>query len=151
MLTLAYKLSSDWARPAREIDLANADETTLRYDAFPGDVTFEVGGADFSARWGWVPVLDFALALRAVAGALVSTDREQLGFTESDAEIDFRRQGDVIRVEADYAPGTGEVPLVDLSLESERFLARMITELTASYPPLGENTFVRELSRELAV
>jgi len=62
MITLDYRLSPlPGDRTDRE--LVSASESELRYSLFLGDVVFRVGDADFSANWGWVPVLDFALGL----------------------------------------------------------------------------------------
>jgi hypothetical protein len=149
MITLDYDLSPEWNRRTTEIELRSADETTLRYDCFLGDAVFVVDGADFSARWGWVPVLDFALGLRAIAGGLVSEAEELFEFTESDAAIEFRRQGDTVRIEADYASAAAEVRHVEFSLQAEQFVARVVADLTGRYPDLASNPFVVALSRGL--
>jgi hypothetical protein len=70
-----YKLSSEWNRRTQTVDLRGADEMTLRYDCFLGDVVFSVDEADFSARWDWVPVFDFALSLRAIDLLPAGVDR----------------------------------------------------------------------------
>lgn len=151
MITLGYELSPSWNRRAGAVDLRAADEMTLRYDCFLGDVVFEVGGADLSARWGWVPVLDFALSLRAIAGGLVVDAHETFEFTESDATIEFERQDENVRLDASYAPAGAEVSHVELSLQAERFLARVVDELRRSYPELSENTFIAGVSRGLSL
>lgn len=63
-----------------------------------GDVIFIVYEVDLSARWGWVPVLDFALGLDAIVDALApeGAGDEVFEFTESDATIVFRRDGDKV-------------------------------------------------------
>jgi hypothetical protein len=149
MITLDYELSPDWNRRTTKIDLRSADEMTLRYDCFLGDVVFVVDGADFSARWGWVPVLDFALGLRAIASGLVSKAQELFEFTESDAVIEFRRQGDLLRIEAGYASAAAELRRVEFSLHVERFVARLVADLAGRYRELGSNPFIVALSRDL--
>jgi hypothetical protein len=150
-IVLDYELS--WNRRASEVDLRTADETALRYRCFLGDVVFLVDESDFSARWGWVPILDFAMSLRTMAGGLVDgpSQKQSFEFTESDAELVFEREGSMVKIEANYVPVTAEVPHVDLSVDAERFLARVIRELERSYPALAENAFVAGLLRDLAV
>ncbi len=151
MITLGYELSPSWNRRAGAVDLRVADEMTLRYDCFLGDVVFEVDGADLGARWGWVPVLDFALSLRAIAGGLVVDARETFEFTESDAAIEFERQAENVTLEASYAPARAVVSHVELSLQAERFLARVVNDLTRSYPELSDNKFIAGVSRGLSL
>lgn len=142
MIRLDYELSPDWNRSATGAELQCADETALRYDCFLGDVVLILDGTDFSAQWGWVPVLDFALGLRAVADGLDNGVKELFEFTESDAAIVFRRQDDMIRVEVDYAGLAAEVSYVDFSLAVERFLARVVADLVNTCTELASNPFI---------
>jgi len=48
---------------AEEFTWENVPDWALRYDCFLGDVRFLKGDVDFSTRWGWVPVWDFALSM----------------------------------------------------------------------------------------
>lgn len=148
-LELDYRLTPG-GTPAG-VDLASADEATLRYTCFPGDIRFVAGRADFSAPWGWVPVLDFAVSLRAIAAQLVTEGHQTFEFTESDAEIDFVRRDALVAVCANYATGAAEVRHADLSLAAEGFLARVVGELTDLFPALGANPYVQRLAAELAV
>ena len=152
-IVLSFELSESWNRGSSGLDLRAADETTLRYRCFLGDVAFKVGDADFSARWGWVPVLDFAMSLRAIAASMVDAAKAEqtLEFTESDAEIGFEREGPIVKIEANYVPATAVVSYVDLSVAVEGFVARVVRELEQCFPPLAENAFVARLARDLAV
>lgn len=109
-----------------------------------------MNAVDFSARWGWVPVLDFALGLRCAAIELVGGSSVSFEFTESDATIDFAaNQGDVI-VSATYTGGHARIPTNELRSSAESFLARTITELTANERSLAHNPFVARVARELS-
>ena len=89
---LDYRLSEDWDE--NSTDLAAADETDLRYYAATGDIIFRKDQTDLSARWGWIPLIDFALALREIAEALAVTEgSETFEFTESEATLRFDRRG----------------------------------------------------------
>lgn len=145
MITLDYKLSSDW-RPF-EIDLRTADEMTLRFDAFPGDVVFRVGAVDLSAQWGWVPVLDFALALETIAQRLANHRHELFEFTESGATIDFRQNGDdAVTISPSYTQRSAQIERAQLERAATTFADRVCEELGARHPALAENAFFSELS-----
>lgn len=148
---LDYEILGEWDRESSQRDLRAADNMTLRYDLFLGDFVFKVGDADLSTHWGWVPVLDFAIALRLIARRLAagSDAIETFEFTESDAEIVFRRTGQVVEIEADYAEAKGQTSVSELSKQAERFCSRVVRELTDRYPQLAENAIVADLSREL--
>ena len=143
MVTLDYKLSADWN--PHELDLRAADELTLRYDAFPGDVVFRVDDEDFSAQWGWVPVLDFALALGTVTERLDSHDHELFEFTESGATIDFRRDDGPIAISASYTQALARIPLFELSNAVDEFFDRVAEGLQAEHPQLAENEYFTSL------
>lgn len=143
MLRLDYALSSAWNASA-DVDLASAEEWVLRYDCFLGDVIFMVYEMDLSARWGWVPVLDFVLALDAIVDALALGDEaeELFEFTESDASISFRRSGDLVEIAASYVPGVATVSCADLRGETKRFLLRVLEDLIGQHRELAANPFI---------
>jgi hypothetical protein len=150
-VALDYRLDPAWRRRWEDLDLRAADEMTLRYRCFLGDVLFAINGADFSARWGWVPVLDFALALRTIVAALGTAGEETFEFTESEATINFARTGGGVRIAADYTSTVADIQYVEFSREAERFLARVIKELVSDHSELGENAFISAVSRELTL
>lgn len=150
-IVLDFELSSEWDRRAQGVDLRAVDEMKLRYDCFLGNIVFKVDEVDFSTRWGWVPVFDFALSLRAIAGALVAQAQQTFEFTESEATLDFVREDARVRIEASYVPAVAHVAHVELSLQAEHFLSRMVRELMRGRPELADNEFVSALSRELTV
>lgn len=143
MLKLDYALSSSWT-PHSSAALKDADETVLRYDCFPGDVIFLVYEVDLSARWGWVPVLDFALGLNAIVDALAreGVDEEVFEFTESDATIAFRRERDAVEIEASYVPGAARVNYADLRASVKLFVVRVLDDFAGDHPELARNPFV---------
>lgn len=143
MVTLDYKLSADWN--PHELDLRSADEMTLRYDAFPGDIVFRVDDADFSAQWGWVPILDFALALRTIVERLDGHDRELFEFTESGATIAFRRDNGPIEISTSYAAAIARTPLFELSNAVDAFVERLAGALEEKHPELADNESFGEL------
>lgn len=143
MIVLGYVLSGAGVAPA---ELATADEMTLRYDCFPGDVVLTVDDVDLSARWGWVPVLDFAMALDdAVDGLTRAQDGTQVvDFTENDAVLELTRRGTDVAVTASWTTGRAVVALADLRSGAKGLLQRLLTDLVARFPQLADNPVIVE-------
>lgn len=140
MIHLSYRLSDESCAKNALIDWATADEMTLRYYLFFDDQIFVIDEADFSARWGWVTILDFAAGLVWVAEKLASGETEvQCDFTESDALIEFNRQDQRVLISTDYTTGRAEVGLDELRNAAESYARMVFEDATALYPPLKNN------------
>lgn len=152
MIKLDYALSPSWNEKTGSVALEMAEEWVLRYDCFLGDVTFLVYEVDLSARWGWVPILDFALGLDAVVGSIGRQDAEAgvFEFTESDATITFRRDGHSVDIEASDVPGTARVAYGDLRAAVKRFLVRVLDDFARDHPELMRNPFVAGVLETIA-
>lgn len=150
MLVIDYALTP--GGPGVSVErLSKIDETTLRYDCFTGDVILVVDGLDYSARWGWVPVLDFALALDDLVDALTAGDGvEVLEFTESEATLTFRRTGTEVTVAASWRPDSAVTPYADLRASAKAFLGRVLSDLVTRYPPLAQNPVLVERFGDLS-
>lgn len=139
MLTLDYQLDPSGAARARTVDLALEDAGSLHYEWFPGDVIFHGEGVDFSARWGWVQVLDFALCLAKIAETLHAVGQATYEYTEATAALIFRLEGEDVVVSATYAPGVLRIPhavFLDLAV---RFAQRVTADLCRDHPRLAMN------------
>ena len=135
---LDYRLSEDWDENSS--DLAAADETELRYYAATGDIIVRNDQADLSARWGWIPLIDFALALRKVAATLtIEEGRETFEFTESDATLRFDRYGHGMTITGSYAAGEITVSFTVFVDQAKDFARRLDAELVAKRPELKLN------------
>lgn len=139
MVKLDYQLSPGWNEKTGSIDLSRADESTLLYNAFLGDVIFTADGADFSARWDWVPILDFARNFFLVVNELANEPQLAYEFTESDAAINLKKVNSEVIVSSTYAAGTAKVPYEELVSQTQDFTRRVFRELGATYPQLKEN------------
>jgi hypothetical protein len=145
MIELDYHLSESWNRVSN-LDLAALDEGALRYQAFLGDIVFRVKSADFSANWGWIPILDFAVGLVTIVKRLaVQSSCETFDFTESDAAICFRHADKVVDISASYVNATASVTLLELDDASRRFLTRLAYEVMTRYPVLNDNAAFKRL------
>jgi hypothetical protein len=145
MVTIDYKLSPSWNARMSEVALASADEMELRYDLLLGDIVLKVDGHDFSAKWHWVPIVDFATSLGQLPKELLSDNAIEsiLDFTESDATLRFKREGEVVIVSADYAPGEARVLLEEFNSAVDSFVRRVGRELCDQYPALRTNEAFR--------
>jgi hypothetical protein len=143
MLTLSYELDPVAASKAANVDLASASLEDLRYKLFPGSIYLKGEGADFSAPWGWVPVLDFALGLKAVTEELEHAPAERFEFTESNATLDFRRVGNDVEISSTYAPGILREPFSQFREQVRSFLRRVIGDLASANLRLAANPEIR--------
>ena len=135
---LDYRLSEDWDE--NSTDLAAADETDLRFYAATGDIILRNDQTDLSARWGWIPLIDFALALRKIAEALAVKDgSETFEFTESDATLQFDRRGQEMTIIGSYATGEINVSFAAFKEQTTDFARRLDAELLAKRPELRLN------------
>jgi hypothetical protein len=135
---LDYRLSEDWDENSS--DLAAADETELRYYAATGDVIVRSDQTDLSARWGWIPLIDFALALRKITDTLtIEEGREAFEFTESDATLQFDRHGQEMTISGSYAAGEITVLFTVFVDQARDFARRLDAELLAKRPELKLN------------
>jgi hypothetical protein len=135
---LDYRLSEDWDE--NTTDLATTDETGLRFYAATGDIVLRNDQADLSARWGWIPLIDFALALLEIIEALAVNDGSQtFEFTESDATLQFDRRGEEIAIRGSYAVGEITLPFAAFTDRATDFARRLDAELLAKRPELKLN------------
>ncbi|MEO0508981.1 MAG: hypothetical protein AAF065_03855 [Verrucomicrobiota bacterium] len=143
---LDYLLSEEWNSKVKGLDLSTADESALRYDAFMGDIIFQIGDADFSLDWGWIPILDFAACLVNISDEILrGSEYEAFDFTESDAEIIFKcAEGNVI-VSATYTDVKASINISDLAELTHTFFRKVKEELTLNYPEIGKNPAFRKI------
>ncbi|HEY6842238.1 MAG TPA: hypothetical protein VI114_13530, partial [Chthoniobacterales bacterium] len=114
--------------------------TELRYYAATGDIIVRNDQADLSARWGWIPLIDFALALRKIAATLtIEQGRETFEFTESDATLQFDRHGHGMTITGSYAAGEISVSFTVFVDQAKDFARRLDAELVAKRPELKLN------------
>lgn len=143
MFTLDYRLDPIAAAEAKEVAMASADSASLRYRLFPGDVIVQGEGADFSARWGWVQVLDFALSLEAIEATLEQDREVRFEFTESDAALDFRLEGDGVFISSTYAPGLLRLKASEFRQQVRQFAQSVVQDLCEQHPRLALNPEIR--------
>jgi hypothetical protein len=138
---LDYRLNED-----RETDWSSVTEEDLRYRVALGNLVFHVGDKDFSADWGWIPLVDlaasFAEIVRKLEGGSAS---ETFEFTESDAWVRFEKKGEKVLVSTSYGEGMGEITLHSASQAVKSFRERLRSDLIRKHPQAEHNPAVRKL------
>jgi hypothetical protein len=133
-----YRLSEDWDE--NSTDLTAAEETDLRYYVATGDIILRKDQTNLSGRWGWVPLIDFALAMREISEALAAGEGSRtFEFTESEAKLLFERRGQEMTISGSYAPGEIIIPFTTFVEKARDFAIRLDAELLAKRPELGQN------------
>ncbi len=148
MIELGYQIRDDSYMETYAVKPEKLDEGNLLYQCFLGDIVFKGEGVDFSAPWGWVPVLHFALVMRDIAQGLAKHPDEQYEFTESEATISFRKTDEAVQITASYAPGSIEVSLKQLTDSSEKLLDDIVSNLTKAHPDIKNNATLQRLVKE---
>ena len=137
-MLMDFRLSEDWDEDFA--DLATIEETDLPYYVAPGDVMLGRGQTDLSANWGWIPLIDFALALVEIADALSAAEgSETFEFTESEATLQFDRAGEEVTITSSYAPGAIRAPLREFRNQVDDFARRLDKALLQKHPELELN------------
>jgi len=140
MIELDYTLSADWNSRGAQVEWASADEMTLRYSAFAGDVVFVVNGHDFSARWGWIPLLDFAAGMARVVRDLErGASLRVFEFKESSACLSFSRMDAQVAITSTYSDAAAVVELSELADTCDAFAARVLDDAQRQHPELRRN------------
>lgn len=145
MLILDYSLEPSTSKELIAVDLAHASPEELRYALFLGNAYMRepTEQIDFSAAWGWVPVLDFALSLKSVSEALNEENNVKFEFTESDAVINFERMADDVEITASYAPGRIRLSYAQFRTQVLAFARRVVNELCTQNLQLTANPEIR--------
>ncbi|MFN5103591.1 MAG: hypothetical protein ACOVQH_03805 [Burkholderiaceae bacterium] len=141
MIHLDFSISPEWEETVDLESLDSMDEGDLRYSAVLGDIVLEFGNGNANTNWGWIPLLDWAEALRLIRDELGSSTSTEatFEFTESDSTIRFKRTNDNVNVEASYAEAVGECSFDAFSREVDRFRHAVFQAAKDRYPSLGNN------------
>jgi hypothetical protein len=140
-MRLDYRLNED-----RETDWSSVTEEDLRYRVALGNLVFHVGEKDFSADWGWIPLVDLAASFVEIVRKLEAGSASEIfEFTESDAWVRFQRKGEKLLVSTSYGEGVAEIALHSASAAVKSFRERLRSELDRKHPQAAHNPAVRKL------
>ena len=135
---------SEAVDPSRLHELSSS---RIQEQVLLGDLILALGEVDCSARWSWIPILDLAACLSAIAVALRKTECsvERFEFTENAESILFERDADFVRVTPSYIPCSHSVRLVELSECIAAFRDRALACALESFPGFAQSPAFLEL------
>jgi len=143
-IDLTYRLSARWNKARRDrCDDATAAE--LLYEMFLGDLVFRIGDSDFSAPWGWVPILDVVRQLLSAVQRLPVAGRMDIDFTESDAVLTLAAEDGVVTISSTYSPATAKVKLGEFKNAVHHLAADALQDFEGRCPGLRTNPLMRDL------
>ena len=143
-IDLNYRLSPRWNKATRDrCDDASAAE--LLYEMFLGDLVLRIGDSDFSAPWGWVPILDIVRQFMAAVRSLSPAGRVDIDFTESDAVLTLASEDGFVTVSSTYSPGQSRVSIGDFDVAVQHFAANAIRDFEARCPGLRSNALMSDM------
>ena len=145
-MKLDYKISDKWNSTVDSNSLVMMDETDLRYGAFLGDFVMIANAEESRTDWGWVPLLDWYLAMRHICNDLSSENDgvRTFEFTESDALIEFTKKGSSLTIMPSYESWIGSVSFDEFSHAVDDLGERIFRDAASKYPQLLANKeFIR--------
>lgn len=152
-MQLDFVFSEEWNGSVNPLELPSLSEIDLRYGVAMGSLIMIVDGVDLSANWGWIPMLDLALALDDIRKQLLANSSAEavFEFTESDAAIMFQRTGNDVRIATSYSRCSVAVPLSDFCYAVGVFSDKVFRESVKQFPTLEANAAFRLLRSQTAV
>jgi hypothetical protein len=104
---------------------------------FPGDIGIQAEGGVIETRFGWVPILHFALSMANVLDVISQADNTSIsyGFTEADEDIEFTRHGMNIRIEASFESTAVSCSLDEFRQSVTEFVRQVVADMGIKYPP----------------
>ncbi|MBV9997560.1 MAG: hypothetical protein JO015_00445 [Verrucomicrobia bacterium] len=149
MLDLSYRLLTPYEEFPDPDDLAKATEVDFRFRVALGDLILAAPPSDFSARWGWIPLIDFAVSVREILSHLKRGGaRSQFEFTESEATLTFVRHETGLVITASYAPGEIPIPLSSFEERLRWFEGGLRADLVKNQPALERHPVFNRLLPE---
>lgn len=143
MLTLDYRIHRDAS--ADDVAWDRIDDVSLGYWCFLGDIVLTTDDADLSMRWGWLPILGFALQMTHAAHAIQRGKPHTLEILGSDRCLHFTPRGNRIEIVTDDSERPAFVSPSELVEASDQMLSRLRAEVEGRHPGLLTNRRYRDL------
>jgi len=147
MTDVALTARLDPAWNSAQVDLASASEMDLRYRSLLGDVELRIGDSDFSTKWGWIPLLDFALGLTDLLMRLPDSRFESFEFTESGAELRFEMRDREVEIRSNFTAAIGHAPLDVLRRAALGLAEQVLSAARTEAPGIDANPDFERLVR----
>lgn len=152
MISLNYSLDKYQLSLIDDKTIANASISDLTVYLFCGDVMFSVDDSSFDARWGWIPVLDFAIQAYDAVRLLNGSKDAYLHFTENEDYIQFSRIDTIhADISASYTAARATTLISDLEIETKKFLRHILADLSQRWPSISNNQHFRIINEMIRV
>jgi hypothetical protein len=153
MLNLDFTFSDQWNETVDPLAMEKMSEIDIRYRAALGNLILVVNGVDCSAAWGWIPMLDLAVALSDIRNELARRAKasETFEFTENEAAITIQRSGDIVRITTNYAPCSESIRFSEFDLRVNEFREKVFRETAMRFPALSGSEAFRTLRARTAL
>jgi hypothetical protein len=131
----------------RDRDCAQASRGDLLWYFFPGDIGIWENDTGFETKFGWVPILHFALSMIDVCEKISTANgpHARYNFTESDDSISFCKDGGTVLIESTFGRYGIEANFVEFRQAVKGFVVRVVADLGSRYPALREVNLVEEI------
>jgi hypothetical protein len=141
MLKIEYQLSQSFNRYPDGYDFSIIDENSLCFNSFFGDALLSNSNQIISMAWGWIPLVDFSIVLKAIQNELSSrkTISSLYEFTESEAFLKFERTGACVSITSNFSQTILQTNMDDFGLAVSTFRNKLSCELCMKYPSLQKN------------
>lgn len=144
MIFLDYQLDPSHVKRLTDNQILSADDTSLDYYLFYGDVYFRVNEVSFDPFWGLIPVIFFSMQLCEISCGMADGEMSSLEFTEVEEQIHFLRAKDIIQITCDYSDARAQTSLPELRDASIDFANRVFDDLSNRWPLLKSTKAFQE-------
>ncbi len=145
MFEIKYKFSD-----SNFIDIANLNDTSLRYNLFLGNITLQKNKDLILLDWCWIPILDFALCLVSISDTLSqkTNGEKELDFTESDEKLIFQKTNNNIKIITSFSNEILEINFEDFKKVVKEFYKNFISDVVKQNHELKNNKIFLKYLKE---
>lgn len=150
MIILDYQFSKYGLKKLENLNMKFLDRTDLEYRKFGCDIIFRVNGHNFDAKWGWIPLFEFAKYMYLIIRNLSVNQTKDYDFTECGDYFRFERtefSKVIITVNynnVDDVVQTTEANYQELLSVVSSFYDKVFLDLQTRWPDLLENPLFLE-------
>ena len=123
------------------LDTTRIDDVSLRYNLFLGSLVLKEENNSISMNWNWIPLIDFASCVFVIYNNLIvkNNAKEKFEFTESEAEIIFSRNENIIKITTSFSNDVLEISLADFQYAVTKFYKNVVFDILEINPTLRDN------------
>ncbi|QQD11623.1 hypothetical protein [Sphingobacterium sp. UDSM-2020] len=118
MLQIEYKIIDEFVG-----EIENISDEEISYSFLLGNVSLISSNAMIEMDWEWIPLLDFAYCLKAIAKNITINDKskECFEFTENAETINFSKEVNQLKISASFSPVVILTTVKDFEIATTEF------------------------------